>query len=165
MPEGAHPEACHWVFDTTPLGSADNPCKPFEYPPGNDRSDGRRALSAAPASELFSEIVLQHDLVKTGIDNQLLELAILLLQLAHPSQLRDTNACILLLPRVERGLRDTNLATYFFHSRAGIGLVQCKSNLPLRELRSLHGDPLSEGSSAGNLEFSTVQNIGVRSII
>jgi hypothetical protein len=93
---------------------------------------------------------LQHDFVETEIGNQLLELAIFFLELAHPSQLLDTNACLLLLPGVERGLRDTNLATYPFHSRAGIGLVQCKSNLLLRELRALYGEPLSGGSFAGN---------------
>lgn len=151
VPEGAHPGACPWAFDTTPLSSADKPCKPFEYSLGNDRSDGRQALCAALAPEHFSENVLQYDFVETEIGNQLLELAILLLELAHPSQLLDPNACILFLPGIERGLRDTSLATYLFQSYASIRLVQCKSNLLLRKLLALHGEPLSEGSFAGNL--------------
>ncbi len=46
----------------------------------------------------------------------------------------------LLLPRVERGLRDPDLATDLLNRGAGVNLVQRKRDLFLSELALLHGE-------------------------
>jgi hypothetical protein len=45
--------------------------------------DGRRAAFAAPALELFSKNILQHDLIEAEVRNQLLKLAVLFFKLAQ----------------------------------------------------------------------------------
>ena len=93
-----------------------------------------------PASELFSDNLLKHVLVEREIGDELLQFAVLGLELPKAAQLRGADPAVLLLPVVERGLTDAHLAADLFDLRACLGLVQRKGDLRFGELRCLHGN-------------------------
>ena len=71
------------------------------------RLDVRDELAPPPrASELFCQDVLEDVLVQAQVRDQLLELAVLVLELLQPPQLADAEPAVHLLPAVERLLRN-----------------------------------------------------------
>jgi hypothetical protein len=70
----------------------------------------------------------------------LLDLAVLLIELLQPAQLRHAHAADLLLPGINRCLRDPDLATDLLNRVPNVSIVQCKSDLLLGELALLHGE-------------------------
>lgn len=88
-------------------------------------------------------------LVQGQVGNQLLELPVLIPQLAQLPDLRRAEAAVLLLPAVERLLGDLELAADLDDRRAGLDLPQGHGDLFLGELARLHGrsfQPQSEAS-------------------
>src|SRR5579859_122457 len=120
-----------------------------------DRLDGSRpSMHRAPhpptsaddqASKFPAEHILQHGFVQRQISHDLLELAVLLLQLLQPLHLRWHQPRILLPPRIERRLADPRLATHLSDRRALLRLAQNVGNLTLAELRSFHVSPRPPG--------------------
>jgi hypothetical protein len=68
--------------------------------------------------------ILQHGLIQTQIGNQLLQPAILLLELFHLTGLIRLHPDVLLLPSIERLFTDSNLADYLRHRHAQLCLLQ-----------------------------------------
>src|SRR5579859_102041 len=130
-----------------------------------DRLDGSRpSMHRAPhpptaaddqASKFPAEHILQHGFVQRQISHDLLELAVLLLQLLQPLHLRWHQPRILLPPRIERRLADPRLATHLTNRRALLRLAQNVGNLTLAELRSFHVSPRPPGVRQ-KLEFSSL---------
>src|SRR5579859_7085709 len=120
-----------------------------------DRLDGSRpSMHRAPhpptsaddqASKFPAEHILQHGFVQRQISHDLLELAVLLLQLLQPLHLRWHQPSILLPPRIERRLADPRLATHLTNRRALLRLAQNVGDLTLAELRSFHVSPRPPG--------------------
>jgi hypothetical protein len=81
--------------------------------------------------------VLQHSLIKTGIRDQLLELAILLFELFQVARFRDAHPRELLLPSIECLLRQTDFSSDIRHRRARFRLTKCKRDLLFGILFSL----------------------------
>lgn len=78
-------------------------------------------------------------LVEAEVRNELLELAILVLELLQAPQLAHTKPAVQLLPAIKGLLADTHSAQHLGDRRARLGLLQRERNLLLGELRFLHG--------------------------
>ncbi|KRG62759.1 hypothetical protein ABB27_18100 [Stenotrophomonas terrae] len=87
--------------------------------------------------------VLKHHFVQAQICDQLLELAVLFLQLPYAPQLGHAQAAVLLLPVVERSLENAHLPARLADRCAALGLAQGKRNPLFGELRLLHGKTTS----------------------
>jgi hypothetical protein len=72
------------------------------------------------ASPFFSQHILQHGLVQRQVCDDLLELAILFLELFEPTQLREAQARELPFPGVERLLADSYLAAQLRNRSTGL---------------------------------------------
>ncbi len=72
------------------------------------------------------------------LDIELLEPAVLLLQLLHPRHQRGVHATELGTPFAERGRADAVLTTQIRHRGAHLGLLEDRKDLAVAELRSLH---------------------------
>src|SRR5690606_19049668 len=109
------------------------------------RSDGMPPSPTPPPSApawalpFFSERLLQDAFVQREIGYELLQLSVLFLELLQFTQLRDTQAAVLLLPAVERGLGDLQLAADLSDRRTGLRLPQGHRNLLLGESTLSHG--------------------------
>ena len=96
-------------------------------------------MSALP---VFSEGLLQDVLVEREISDDVLEAGILVLELAHPSELTHAQVRVFLLPDVARRLANAELPANVRRGRPAVSLPQGVGDLLFRELRSLHGPPL-----------------------
>jgi len=81
------------------------------------------------ASAYFFQDVLEHRLVQTQVCNQTLQIAVLLLENLQPADLGNAETTELILPPVERLLRDLNLPADLLHRRATFDLPQSTRNL------------------------------------
>jgi len=72
------------------------------------------------------------------IGHDLLELAVLFLELAQTMRLGRPHARVLLASHVEGCIADAHLATHLLNACAQLGLLQRKGDLILRELALLH---------------------------
>src|SRR5687767_7272992 len=86
------------------------------------------------ASNFFCDHCLQHRLVQAQVGHDLLELPVLFLELAQSSQLRRSNAAVLLLPDIKRRLADAHLAAHLVDAGSQLVLLQGKGDLVLGEL-------------------------------
>ena len=97
------------------------------------------------ASEFFCEGFRNDVGLDLRLDIQLLEPAVLFLQLLHPRHQRGVHATELGPPFVERGRADAVLAAQIRHRGAHFGLLEQSQYLAVAELRSLHAElPPSE---------------------
>src|SRR5262249_14920972 len=92
-----------------------------------------------PGSSPFSQDVLQHLLVEAQVGDELAEALVLLLQLLEPAQLGDAHPAEPLLPAIEGGLADAQLADDVRHGRAGLLLPQGERDLFFGIPGLLHG--------------------------
>src|SRR5262249_39516373 len=101
-------------------------------------------------------------LVEAEVGDELLELAVLLLEQAEAPQLGVAHLTVLLLPAEERGLADAELAADVLGGQPGLGLPQGECNLLLAESRLLgHGsEPLDQSRIISKLAMSMVQKTG-----
>jgi hypothetical protein len=98
----------------------------------------RPSAASKQASYFAADHVLQHRLVQAEIGHQLLQLAVLLLELTKPLHLRRRQPAVLVPPVVERRLADPGLAAHLRYRRALLSLPQDEGDLALAELRLLH---------------------------
>jgi hypothetical protein len=106
------------------------------------KADERMSLHR-PQSLFFLNDVLKHHLVQVQIRDQLLELAVLLLELPQPVQLGYAQTAVLLLPVLERSLGNSHPPARLADRCTALGLTQGKRNLLFSELRLLHGKTTS----------------------
>jgi K+-transporting ATPase KdpA subunit len=99
------------------------------------RVHDRPSDGAPRASELFSEHILQHCLIQAQIGDQLLQPAVLLLELFHLTRLIRLHTNVLLLPSVKGLLADPDLADHLRHWHSQLRLLHHSHDL-------LHGKPL-----------------------
>src|SRR5262249_54658499 len=95
----------------------------------------------ARASGVFSQRLRQHVFVEGEVGHQALQPRVLVLELAQAAQLAHAQVGVLLLPDIERGLADAELAADVWHRRAGFDLAERIRDLLLGELRALHRSP------------------------
>lgn len=116
---------------------------------------------AGMASELFCDRRLRHGLVQAEIGHDLLDLAVLLLKLAQPSQLRIPNPAVALLLHVERRIADAHPAADRLDACSQLSLLEGKCNF-LGELALLHDMLLPTGGphQSGPVCNQTVRNPG-----
>src|SRR5215212_3247811 len=88
----------------------------------------------APASELFSEHLLQHVLVEGQVSHQRFQFLVLVFQLSQPGQLRDPHARYPPLPLIQGLFCDAHLATYFRDGRTTFCLPHGVEHLLRREV-------------------------------
>ena len=100
---------------------------------------GRRPRGERRALPLSLQDILQHGAVQCQIGDQPLELAVLVFQLLEPSDFRPPHADELLLPAVERRLRDAHLPADLVHRGAILRLPQGEGDLFIREAFTRHG--------------------------
>ena len=77
--------------------------------------------------------------VKRQVSDQSLQLGVLFLKLLQPPDLWHTHPDELLLPAVERRLRNAHLPADLLHRSAALRLPQREGNLLVREPLALHG--------------------------
>src|SRR5262249_48342149 len=106
------------------------------------------APAAVRASTFAPEGLREHVLVEREIGDQAFQPGVFILELPDPPYFVHAEMPVALLPDVERGLTDAELATHIRHRRPRLGLAERVGNLLLRKLRPLHPDP-SCSSGAG----------------
>ena len=85
-------------------------CRPAARPRRRRLADGAPRPGERRASPLSAQDVLQHRLVERQVGHKPLQLGILLLKLLQPPDLNHAHSSELLIPPVERGLGDPELA-------------------------------------------------------
>jgi hypothetical protein len=88
---------------------------------------------------VFLKHILQHRLVQAQVCNELLELAILLVQLAQTAELRHALSAVFPFPVEKHGFADVYLSTNSRDGRAAFGLTQRKRDLLFGGLGLFHG--------------------------
>src|SRR4051812_19546320 len=78
-------------------------------------------------------------LVQAEVGDQLLQLAVLVLELLQPSQLPGAKPAVKLLPAVKRLLRNPHPTDHFRHRRPGLRLLQREGDLLFGVPALLHG--------------------------
>ena len=96
------------------------------------------------ALEFFCEGFRNDVGLNLRLDIQLLEPAVLLLQLLHPRHQRGVHATELGPPFLERGRADAVLTAQIRHRSAHLGLLEDGQNLAVAETRSLHAELTNE---------------------
>ena len=89
------------------------------------------------ASDFFSEGLGQHVLVEREVGDQALQPGVFVLELPQAAELAHAQVRVLLLPRVERGLADAQLAADVTDRGAGLDLAEGIGDLLLGEFRAL----------------------------
>ncbi len=92
----------------------------------------RQCSHLAQASELFSQHLLEHVLIKGEIGDQRLESLVFVFELPQACEFGDTHAGELFLPAVESLFGDACLAADFQDWCAGFGLSQSVDDLLIR---------------------------------
>src|SRR5262249_32578447 len=87
--------------------------------------------ASGQASKLSADHVLQYLLIERKVSHDLLQLAVLFLELTQSLHLRWHQATVLLAPIVVRGLADPGLATDLTDRCAFLALAQDEGNLRL----------------------------------
>lgn len=117
-----------------PGAAAATPCHPADGP-GRTRTPAAigEALTRAGgwALGLFCEHLLQNHFIEREVPDQLLELAVLLLQLPEPPDLRDGHLPESLPPVLVGGFADPEAARHLGNRRAGLDVPQGRRNLAL----------------------------------
>ena len=121
------------------------PILPVECLPARSNVRDPPCAAVGQASKLSADHVLQHRLVERQIRHDLLQLAVLFLELAQPFHLRWRQASVLLASIVVGRLANPRLATDLAHRRVFLSLPQNEGNLRLRKLRSFHDASPSNG--------------------
>src|SRR5262249_2412498 len=101
--------------------------------------------ASGQASKLSADHVLQHLLVERQVSYDLLQFAILFLELTQSLHLRRHETTVLLAPIVVRGLADPGFAADLTDRCAFLALAQNEGDLRLAKLRSLHDPSSSNG--------------------
>lgn len=97
-------------------------------------------------------------LVETHIGDQLLQLPVLIFKLLHPPQLAHAKPAAILLPVIERLLRNAHPADRLRHRHARLRLLQREGNLLISLPRLLHLQLLAHGRHrAGKLSLKTAE--------
>ena len=100
-------------------------------------------------------------LVQAQVRDELLQLAVLVLELLDPPQLADAQPAIHLLPAIEGLLRYAHKADDLRHRRARLRLLQRKGDLLFRVPRLLRVPaPCPQASKVGKLSFSMDEKTG-----
>src|SRR5215510_11828196 len=123
--------------------------------PGSARGSSGQSRAAVPASDLFSEHLLQDVPIEREIPHHALQPRVLLLELLQPPQLGDPEIRVLLLPDVEGRFAHAHLSTNVRNRHARLGLPQCESDLLLGVAGPLHAPllPFTEPRAATLLSF------------
>lgn len=121
------------------------------------RLDVRDDLAPSPRRQsFFCQDILQNMLVQAQVRDELLQFAVLVLELLDPPQLADAQPAIHLLPAVECLLLHAHPADDLRHRRARLCLLQRKRNLLFRVPRLLHVlAPCAQASKGRKLSLSS----------
>ncbi len=104
-------------------------------------------------------------LVQAEVRNQLLELAVLLLEQLQPPQLADTQAVVHLIPAAKGRFGDTHPPDHLGHRYARLRLLQRERDLLVAVPRLLHRQLLPRGSTkAGKLSLNPDEETGRTSV-
>src|SRR4029079_19683751 len=109
-----------------------------ERSPGSALESRLPARAAWQPSDLFSDDLLQDLLVERQIGHDRLQSRVLVLEHLEAPQLGYAEVCVLLLPRVVRGLRHADLPAHVDDRRSRFAQPQRVRNLLLAEPRLLH---------------------------
>ncbi len=101
--------------------------------PGAGSADNRPEAGAARAIPLFSQDILKHRLVQAQLSHQLLQPAVLVLQLPRLPDLVRLQAYVLLLPAIEGLLADPHLPDQLGHRYTNLSLFQHSDDLVHRK--------------------------------